>query len=119
MAIRLQLERDLVVVSLSGLARVLAVKGRLDIPRSRITSVEVMPRKDVPSTRGTWLRAPGTYLPGLIRYGSYGREPNREFWAVRRQREVLVIGVSDWAYTRLILGTRDPHADASLLKQTP
>jgi hypothetical protein len=119
MAIRLQLSGDVVVVSLSGLDRLFALKGRLDIPKSHITGVEVMPRKAVPPTPGTWLRAPGTHLPGLIRYGSYGREPNREFWAVYRQREVIVIRVTDWAYSRLILATRDPHADASLLKPDP
>jgi hypothetical protein len=116
MTIRLQLRDDLIVVKLSGFGRLFAVKGRLDIPKSHITSVDVMPRKAVPPTPGTWLRAPGTHIPGLIRYGSYGREPNREFWAVLRQREVIVIGITDWAYSRLILTTRDPHPDASLLK---
>ena len=119
MAIRLQLKGDLIVVRLSGLGRLLAVKGRLDIPRSHVTSAEVMPRPAVPPTPGTWLRAPGTHIPGLIRYGSYGKKPNREFWAVYRQREVLVISITDWAYSRLILATRDPHADESLLKQSP
>ena len=119
MAIRLRWSGDLVVVSLSGLDRLFAIKGRLDIPKSHITGVEVMPRKAVPATPGTWLRAPGTYVPGLIRYGSYGREPNREFWAVYRQAEVIVIQITDLAYSRLILATRDPHADASLLKPDP
>ena len=116
MAIRLQPEGDVVVVSLTGLNRIFAIKGRLDITKSHITSVEVMPRKAVPPTPGTWLRAPGTFVPGLIRHGSYGREPNREFWAVYRQRDVLVISVTDWAYSRLVLATRDPRADALLLE---
>jgi hypothetical protein len=112
-------KRDLVVVSLSGLDRLFAFKGRLDIPKSYITTIDVMPRKAVPPMPGTWLRAPGSHLPGLIRYGSYGREPNREFWAVYRQREVLVISVTDWAYSRVIIATRDPQADASLLTAKP
>jgi hypothetical protein len=115
MAIRLQPRGDVVMVSLTGLNRLFALKGRLDIPKGHITSVDVMPRKSVPPSPGTWLRAPGTFVPGLIRHGSYGREPNREFWAVYRQREVLVIGVADWAYGRLVLASRDPHADALLL----
>ncbi len=90
-----------------------AIKGRLDIPRSHITSVLVMSRGDVPSTPGAWLRAPGTHLPGLVRYGSYGREPTREFWMVRRQKRVVVIDVRDWAYHRLILGVKDPDGLAA------
>ena len=115
MAIRLASKGDLIVVSLSGVDRIFALRGRLDIPRSHVTTVEVMPRISVPPTPGTWLRAPGTHLPGLIHHGSYGREPNREFWAVYRQREVLVIGVTEWAYSRLVLGTRNPHVDAAML----
>jgi hypothetical protein len=46
-------------------------------------------------------------------------EPNREVWAVYRQGEVMVIRITDWAYSRLILATRDPHVDASLLQPNP
>jgi hypothetical protein len=101
---------------MSGLDRLFALKGRLDVPKSHITKVKVMERKAVPSTPGTLLRAPGTRIPGLIRHGSYGREPDREFWAVYRHREVVVIEIADWAYSRLVLGMRDPHVAAALLE---
>lgn len=104
-----------VVVSLTGLDRVFGFKGTLDVPTSQIASVEVMPRTVVPPTPGTWLRKPGTHVPGLIRYGSYGTEPAREFWAVYRQEDVLVVTVDGWSYTRLVLGTKDPYADASMI----
>lgn len=109
---------DTIVLKLTGPSRVFGLKGRLDIPREHVISVEVMPRKAVPPTPGTWLRAPGTHIPGLVRYGSYGREPHREFWAVYRQREVLVVAIRDWAYSRLVLATRDPLADAALFAQS-
>lgn len=48
----------------------------------------------------------------MIRYGSYGRAPHREFWAVRRQRWVLVITVDDWDYARVVLGMGDPDSHA-------
>jgi len=76
----------------------------------------VLDRNAVRRTEGTWLRAPGAYVPGLIRYGSYGREPVREFWMVRRQRRVVVINVRDWAYHRLILGVSDPEAFAAAVR---
>jgi hypothetical protein len=112
MAMRIEHAGDSVVLRM-GLLGILAVKGRLDIPRSHTTSVQVMERKDVPDTEGTWLRAPGTHIPGLLRYGSYGREPLREFWAVARHRRVVVIDVRDWAYHRLVLGVPDPDEFAA------
>jgi hypothetical protein len=116
MPITLRPAGDLIVVEFSGPSRVFGLKGRLDIPQSHITSVEVVHRKEVPPTPGTWLRAPGTHIPGVVRYGSYGREPNREFWAVYRQREVLVVAVRDWAYSRLVIATKDPQADAATIR---
>jgi hypothetical protein len=77
-----------------------------------------MDRSDVPATEGAWLRAPGTHVPGLIRYGSYGREPLREFWLVLRQRRVVVIEVEDWAYHRVILGTGEPEGLVRELSQS-
>lgn len=112
MAIRVEHSGDSVVIRL-GLAGILAMRGRLDIPRSHITSVTAMQRNEVPYTKGTWLRAPGTYVPGLLEYGSYGREPHREFWAVARHREVVVIDVRNWAYHRVVLGVRDPYLFAA------
>lgn len=96
---------DTAVVSLNGFDRLFALKSKLEIPMSRITSVEVVARKAVPPTPGTWLRHPGTHIPGLVRHGSYGTEPNREFWAVYTQTGVLVIHVDDWSCSRLVLGT--------------
>jgi hypothetical protein len=104
---------DVVTLRLGPIESIFALKGRLDVPKTQITSIEVMDRAAVPSTEGAWLRAPGTHIPGLIRYGSYGREPLREFWMVRRQKRVLVIGVRDWAYHRIILGVPDPESLAA------
>lgn len=109
---------DSIVIELDPIDAVFAVKRRLDIPRSHVVAVEVLDRSDVPSTEGTWLRAPGTHLPGLVRYGSYGKEPLREFWMVRRQGRVVMVDVRDWAYHRLVLGVRDPDRLASQIRAT-
>lgn len=76
-----------------------------------------MDRKAIPPGDGTWLRAPGTHIPGLIRYGSYGRSPHREFWAVLRQSRVLVITVDGWDYTRVVLGSKNPEAHAAVISR--
>ena len=117
MAIDIEVKGDLVRVKLTWMDRVLALKGKLEIPAEKIVSVEVLPRKSVPRGSGTWIRNPGTHIPGLVRHGSYGFGANREFWAVYRQDEVAVITVSDWDYQRLVLGTANPAMDAMRLSQ--
>ncbi len=116
MGVRVTRTEELITLRLGPVDSVFALKGRLDIPRSRISSVEVIDRSEVPSTEGAWLRAPGTHVPGLIRYGSYGREPLREFWLVRRQKQVVEVHVCDWAYHRLILGVSDPEGHAAAIR---
>jgi hypothetical protein len=115
MSIEITTEPQSLQVRLGGIEGVLALKRRLDIPTHLVTGAEAIDRKDIPRGEGTWLRAPGTYVPGLVRHGSYGRPPHREFWAVFRPRRVLVISVRDWEYTRVVLGIGDPEVHASAI----
>lgn len=92
----------------------LAFRSKLDVPVEAIRSVEAMPRADVPY--GPILRAPGTYIPGLARFGSFGRKPNRHFWAVSRHDPVLVVDLEGWEYTRIVAGVADAGRDAGSIQ---
>ena len=107
---------DRLEVRLNGPDRVLALKSRLDVPLSQVSSVDVVERRAIRQTPGTWLRKPGTHIPGLIRHGSYGLQPEREFWALYRQRYALVIDVAGWTYSRLILGAKDAPLHAAEIR---
>ncbi len=109
MSIEVSIEPEFVHVELGGINALLALKRRLDLPAGQIVRSRAMARRDVPRGEGTWLRAPGTYVPGLVRHGSYGRPPHREFWAVFRQERVLVIELRDWDYARLVLAVEQPE----------
>ncbi|MDF1596501.1 MAG: hypothetical protein P1T08_10470 [Acidimicrobiia bacterium] len=99
---------------LGPLEALLALKRELEVPVDRITSARAMARGDV--SYGPIIRAPGTYIPGLVRFGSYGRKPNRHFWAVFRQDPVLVVESENWDYTRLVVGVRDAGHTAGALQ---
>jgi hypothetical protein len=115
MAIEITTQPKQIQIDLTGVNGVLAIKRHLEISTHLITEVSAMDRKAIPPGEGTWLRAPGTHLPGLVRHGSYGRVPHREFWAVFRQKRVLVITIRDWDYTRVILGIGDPETHAAAI----
>jgi hypothetical protein len=100
-------------VRLGGLDGLLALKREVAVPLEHVVSASVMPRQSVPAGEGTWLRAPGTHIPGLVRHGSYGREPHREFWAVFRPELVLVIEANAGDYERIVLGVRSPERAAA------
>lgn len=108
MSHRFTLSPDTVTIELFGPDRWLALKGRLDIPRDKITAIRAMKQTDVPHAKSTWLRAPGGYLPGVFRHGSYGWRPNREFWAAVGRADVVVIDIDDWDYHRVVISDPDP-----------
>jgi hypothetical protein len=117
MAVDVEVSSDLVVITLTGKDRLFALKGSLKIPAEKIQSVEVLPRRGVPPGRGMMIRLPGTYIPGVVHHGSYRLGANREFWAVYRHDDVLVISVDDWDYKRVVLGTDNPAMDAMSLSR--
>lgn len=116
MGIDIRRTPEMVTVALSGIDLVFALKSRLEIPRDRIESVSVQARRDVGILGGSSvLRLPGTHVPGLVRHGSYGVRPNREFWAAFGRKDVLVIDVRDWDFARIVLGVPAPRTVAASL----
>lgn len=103
-----------VVLRLAPLQVPLAFKRTLEVPVEKITAAESVSRAEVP--HGPLIRAPGTYIPGLIRYGSYGRKPNRQFWVVNRHDPVLVLDIEDWDYARIVAGVADAGQAAGSIK---
>lgn len=49
------------------------------------------------------LRAPGSFVPGLIKAGTYHTNRGKEFWYVNRETNYLTIELQDESYKRIIL----------------
>jgi hypothetical protein len=115
MGVRTGLEDGHLLVKLTGWDRVLSIRRQLKVPLSAITGVEAKSREEIQRLPGRWLRLPGTYVPSMVHHGSYGRRPNRDFWALFRQERVLVIRIDEWDYQRIVLGMDDPDSVAAEL----
>lgn len=77
------------------------VGGKIELPLSEIEAVT--PAR--PETHWTELRAPGTYLPGWIKAGTYYTERGREFWYVGREPQTLCIDLKTGYYKRVVLAS--------------
>jgi len=53
----------------------------------------------------TWLeiRAPGTFLPGVIKAGTYYTKQGKEFWYVTKEKDYLTLELKDEPFKRIIL----------------
>lgn len=100
---KLNIERNFLKIELDWWEKILSVHGSLKIPLSHITSVDT----GLPPPTWKELRCPGSYLPGLIKAGTYYTDRGKEFWCVTRGRGVLQIKLNGERFSRLVLGVKD------------
>jgi hypothetical protein len=71
----------------------------LHIPLSHITQVST----DEPRHSWTDVRLPGTFLPGVIKAGTYYTDRGKEFWYVTRLGRYLTLELENEFYKRIVL----------------
>lgn len=99
MAVRIEVTSQSLIVSLTGLDVVWALKRRLVINRADIVSVRVAPRKEVVSLLR--LRLYGSFVPGILCAGTFSVRKraglprgSRAFVSMHRAEQVLLITTS-------------------------
>src|SRR5262245_24164155 len=103
---QITLEDDKLILSLSGTERLWAAKLRpITVPRADVVRAETA----LPRTTWKELRAPGTFVPGVIKAGTYYTSRGKEFWyAVRSRKDnPLTIELRGASYRRLVLTIDD------------
>lgn len=103
----IDLSDDALTLSFEGLEQLWAAKLSSHV---RVTRAHVK-RADTALPPATWkeLRAPGTFLPGVIKAGTYYNDRGKELWyATRSQRDnPLTIELEGEKYDRLVLTLPD------------
>ncbi|TFV63766.1 hypothetical protein E4P41_03320 [Geodermatophilus sp. DF01-2] len=99
-------------VSLSRGERVLGLLRDLEVPRSAVRSVEVLP-DGLAATRG--LRAPGLALPGRRKIGTWRGRGEKTLVSVRRGRPAVRVRLTGQRFDTLLLGVDDPAGVAGAL----
>jgi hypothetical protein len=94
-------------LTLEGAERLWAAKlAPISVPRAHVVQA------DNTLQPASWLelRAPGTFVPYLIKAGTYYTRRGKEFWCVVRSRKEkpLTIELKDAPYQRLVI-TIDDH----------
>lgn len=101
----LSLSKNVFKIHLGLTEKILAAKKKsLAIPFKHIKQVTT--RKPIPK-RGflSEVRAPGTYLPRLVKAGTYHTRKGKEFWYVTRRKPYLVLDLKNETYARIVLTT--------------
>jgi hypothetical protein len=84
-------------------------------PLSHVVGAEANPEVALGWRKG--IRAPGTYLPGVIAAGTFYPEGERVFWDVHDPQKTVVIELRDERYSRLIVEVEDTPATVDSIQE--
>ena len=93
------------VVRPKGWHRLWALRREVRVPLARVTGARV---EDRPGRSVRGLRAPGTYLPGVLVAGTYRRRRGKDFADARLNRPAVVVDLAGAAFDRIVVGVDDP-----------
>lgn len=98
---QLSISDDQFKIDLDGWERIWAFyfNADLHIPLSHITQVST----EEPRHSWTDVRMPGTFLPGVIKAGTYYTDRGKEFWYVTRLGRYLTLELENEFYRRIVL----------------
>ncbi|UGT42968.1 hypothetical protein LTV02_06115 [Nocardia yamanashiensis] len=103
--VELEVTGSTVTVHVEGIHRVLALHEHVtfdlaDVTRVSLASVDLRP---------PWVRAPGTFFPGVIAAGIFRGKGRKEFWDTRFDGHAIQIDLAGASVTRLVVDVPDPH----------
>jgi hypothetical protein len=88
-------------------------RGSIGVPLDHITSASTKR----PDTNWKRIRAPGAYVPFLLKVGTYYTRQGKELWYSTIGKGYLTIELSDWDYHRIVLTMGNNKAWAERINQ--
>lgn len=85
----------------------------LEVPLNHITQVKT----EEPCSGWMDVRLPGTFLPGVIKAGTYYTGHGREFWYATRNGEYLTLELENEFYKKIVLTIDDNQLWADRINQ--
>jgi len=121
MAIQTELTSESLIITLTGVDAMWAIKRRLVINRQHIVSAKVMGRKV--AIKLLRLRLWGSYLPGVVCAGTFSvsksfglPQGSRAFCSMYRAEQVLVITTSNTRPALVMAQVAEPEEIAAALR---
>ena len=110
MSMELTTGEDRLAIRLTGMDRIYALDGKVEVPLDAIADLRVEPRRAMEAERG--VRLPGGAYPAKLAVGTWRGRGGKQFWCVHAAERVLVIDLERGEYRRLVLEVADPDAEA-------
>lgn len=105
--VEITIDENKMLLDVQGLDKLWSLKSRLEIPLRNIRGVKT---DSSIASKPKGLRAPGTYVPGVITAGTFHQDGKRIFWDVHNADNSIVIDLADERYDQLVIEVADPNA---------
>ncbi|MBF6332852.1 hypothetical protein [Nocardia transvalensis] len=109
--VEIEVSGTTVTVHVLGAHRFLGLREQLSFDLADITEVAIA---EV-DRRPPWVRAPGTFFPGVIAAGTFRGKGRKEFWDTLFDGRAVRIELSGADFTRLVVDVADPDATRRML----
>ncbi len=102
---KLNLTTERLTIELEWYEQLWAVtlERQMQIPLARI----VRATTEEPQSNWSEIRAPGTFLPGVIKAGTYYTKRGKEFWYVTTDKNYLTLELHDEPYRQIVITIPD------------
>jgi hypothetical protein len=110
--VKLNIHNNRLKITFSATEKILSLKDSFAIPLEHIAAITTA----APRTGWSDVRAPGTYLPGIIKAGTYYTRRGKEFWYVRRKKGYLILELKNEPYKRVILSIERNNYWADIIR---
>ncbi len=98
------------VVHVKGWDKVWSLKSCLEIPLQHVADVHNA------TEHACGIRAPGTYIPGVITAGTFHHHGDKIFWDVHDPAKAIAIDLRHDRYAQLIIEVADPDGAIMLIR---
>ncbi|GAB4585783.1 hypothetical protein [Nocardia sp. IFM 10818] len=109
--VELEVHGTTVTVHVTGAHRVLALREHVSFDLNQVRGIT----KAEVDLRPPWLRAPGTFFPGVIAAGTFRGKGRKEFWDTLFHEQAVRIDLAGGEFTRLVIDVEDPDQAIRML----
>ena len=105
---------NIVKFEVQGFHKLWAFTNHITLSMDNIVSV----RQD-PAVLNSWsgLRLLGTYIPFILKAGTYCKKGKTSFWDVFREKNCIIVELQNTNYDQLVIEVENPEAAMKLLEK--
>lgn len=98
---------DVLGIEMHGADKLWSLHSHIDIPLRNVQGI----RRDPDRVRQRWsgLRAPGTWIPGFVKAGTFHKDGKSVFFDVHDPASTVIIELRDERYSELVLEVAEPE----------